>query len=179
MRLRVAVVGLIGAILLTSCSDRPPRPETATTTFAPPPSMTTTTPSARDEMRLAELAVVNFWSELDALAWDPGRPIQFLSTVASGQALARWHQLTTEMRAVGVRQTGAVFFLSAIARYDTKADVYRVAACIDVSRVNMTDKHGTSLIPEDREPWMEYTYVVAKVDGVLVVTEDSNDGVPC
>jgi hypothetical protein len=182
MRLKTAflvVTCLVGTTLLTGCSGGPARPETINTTIATTPSMTPTSPSAREEMRQAELAVLNFWTELDQLALDPDRSISHLSKVASGQALARWRELTREMRAAGIHQEGTVVLLSAWARYDAKEDLYRVATCIEVVGVEMTDKDGTSIIPEDREPWMEYTYVVSRVRGALLVTEDSSVGVPC
>lgn len=182
MRLKVAlamVACLIGTSSLTSCSGAAARPETVGTTLATTPSPTTTSLSALDEMRQAELAVLNFWTEVDQLALDPDRPISNLAKVASGQARAKWRELTKSMRAAGIHQEGTVVVLSAWPRYDAKADLYRVATCIEVVGVELTDKDGTSIIPEDREPWMEYEYVVSKVSGVLVVTEDSSEGVPC
>lgn len=182
MRLKSAlsvVACLIGTTLLTGCTGGPTRPETVNTTVRTTPPVTTTSPSAREEMRQAELAVLNFWTELDQLALDPDRPISLLSKVASGQALARWRELTRHFRAAGIHQEGTVVVLSAWPRYDAEEDLYRVATCIEVVGVEMTDKDGTSIIPADREPWMEYTYVVSKVSGVLVVTEDSSVGVPC
>jgi hypothetical protein len=165
--------------LLTGCAESAARPETVKTASGPRTSITATSPSAGEEVELAAQAVVDFWAELDELARDPDRPIAMLSTVASGQAFAGWFELTPNMRAFGAQQTGTVFVRTVVPRYDAKADAYRVTTCIDVSGVDVRDKDGNSIVGKDREPRMEYTFVVAKVGHAFVVTEDSSVGVPC
>ena len=182
MRLKVALslfACLMGTSLLGSCSGDAARPETVNTTFPTTPSMTPTSPSAREEMGLAAQAVVDFWTELDRLALDPDRPIVLLRRVASGQARDQWFEVTTHMRAARIHQEGSVVVITAVPRYDDKADLYRVATCIDVSGVRMTDPEGRSIIPAGREPRMEYTFVVSRVRGTFRVIDDSSVGIPC
>jgi hypothetical protein len=53
------------------------------------------------------------------------------------------------------------------------ANRFAVAACIDVSKVNLVDKAGKSVVAANRPPRVQYQYIVEKVSGgAFYVVED-------
>jgi len=53
------------------------------------------------------------------------------------------------------------------------ASRFAVTACIDVSKVNLVDKDGKSVVAANRPPRVQYQYIVEKASGgVFYVLED-------
>ncbi|KGN41905.1 hypothetical protein N801_04265 [Knoellia aerolata DSM 18566] len=62
---------------------------------------------------------------------------------------------------------------------DPKTKLYQVSACVDVSKVNVVDKAGKSVVSAERQPRTRYTYKVQQDDGQFFVVEDLLKGEPC
>ena len=56
---------------------------------------------------------------------------------------------------------------------------FAVKACIDVSKANVVDQAGKSVIAAGRQDRMQYSYKVQKAHGGFFVTEDKLKGQPC
>jgi hypothetical protein len=112
----------------------------------------------------------------DAMAANPPRA-QFndLSTVARDEALTWAVSLVTTLRADGVKQLGQVAVVPmTTSRVD--ADSVEVVACVDVSKVDVVNKWGKSVIGPGRLPRSQATYVVDQVGSTWLVTTDDHGG---
>jgi hypothetical protein len=83
-----------------------------------------------------------------------------LTTVSRGSVAAQWARNINQDRYARVRSNGSVVVRDAMAKRSKKRNMFRVTACIDVSRVNLRDDDGKSVIPSDRPPQVSYNYVV-------------------
>lgn len=101
-----------------------------------------------------------------------------LASVASGQALAQWQSNISDQRTRQWTQNGDVVVVSSVARY-LRSGVYGVTACLDVSKVNVVDAKGKSVLAASRPDRVQYTYEVTKRADVFFVTRDSMKGSPC
>ena len=136
----------------------------------------TPTPSAEEQ---AADAVVRFWAELDRVSADPNIPLSELTSVAGDQALRQWQVVMTQERGQGHRSVGATQVISPTATHDAATGTYRVVACVDVSKVNVVDQDGKSVVSPNRPPRTKYTYEVSRVEGSYFVVKDSLEGEPC
>jgi len=95
-----------------------------------------------------------------------------LAVVSREPTIATWRQLLTKHRVMQVKQIGHTTVASAIAKPGV-AGRFAVTACIDVSKVNLVDKDGKSVVAANRPPRVQYLYTVEKgSDGVFYVVED-------
>jgi hypothetical protein len=149
---------------LVSCSEPDPQPSISVTPVAssPAPSRTVSpTPSADEQnLREAERAVSRFWSVIDRLSADPDSDLTELTTVSRGSVAAQWARNINQDRYDRVRSTGNVVVRKATAKLSKQSNVFDVTACIDVSKVNVTDKDGKSVVPADRPARVSYDYAV-------------------
>ena len=153
----------------------------APTSLEPTHSSSTTseTPEAANA-RSAGGAVVSFWAKLDVLASDPSQSLADLATVARDQALTQWQRNLTQMRGADLRQVGDAVVNAPLVTFDQTAGSYQVKACVDVSKVNVVDKEGKSVVTPTRLPKAEYTYGVVKgSDAHFYVASDTLQGSPC
>ena len=172
---RHGVVGLaIAAILATAaCTDPAASPTTAT---APPPTATPTTTTssttaADPELAGAESAVAKLWGLVDVLGADPKRSLDELTTVARDQSLETWRELLTQRRRQGHRQIGSTSVVSSEAAFT--GGKRTVDTCIDVSKTNLVDKDGKSVVAANRSPRVRYAFVVERgTDGAFYVMKD-------
>lgn len=177
------VIALAAAAALTSCNSEPGTgsPTSAAsgtaTTSSPTPSTTPLSPAEADK-RSASQAVVHLWSELDKLAGDPSLSLTSLAQVARGQALAQWQSNLSDQRARHWKQVGAVVVASSESRY-AGSNIFETVACINVSKVNVVDATGKSVLSAGRPGRTKYTYKVAKAADGFFVTEDTMSGAPC
>jgi hypothetical protein len=157
----VLTLSLLG---LVSCSEPDPQPGTPVSPVAssPTPSRTASpTPSAHEQnLREAERAVSRFWSVIDRLSADPDSDLTELTTVSRGSVAAQWARNINQDRYDRVRSTGNVVVRNATAKLSKQRNVFDVTACIDVSKVNVTDMDGKSVVPADRPDQVAYDYVV-------------------
>ena len=175
---RRGVVGLaIAAVLATAACTDPAAPPT-TTTAAPPigtPTTTSSTTAADPQLAGAEAAVAELWGLVDALGADPKRSLDELTTVARDQSLETWRELLTSQRRRGYRQTGGISVVSSSAT--SAGGKFTVDTCIDVSKTNLVDKDGKSVVAADRPPRVRYTSVVEQgSDGKFYVMKDKAVG---
>ncbi len=176
---RRAVVGVaFAAVLATAACTNPEAPPATTTAVPPtatPTAMTTSTTSADPQLAGAEAAVAGLWGLVDALGADPKRSLDELTTVARDQSLETWRELLTSQRRRGYRQTGGISVVSSSAR--SAGGKFTVDTCIDVSKTNLVDKYGKSVVAADRPPRVRYTSVVEQgTDGKFYVMQDKAVG---
>ncbi len=172
------------AAVLTSCSSDPgassksPSPSSSIATSVAPTASTTSLSPSEVDKRSASQAVVQLWSELDKLAGDPNLTLTSLAQVARGQALAQWQSNLSDQRARHWKQDGAVVVASSDSSY-VGSNIFQTVACIDVSKVNVVDAAGKSVLSAGRPSRTKYTYEVTKTADGFFVTKDTMSGVPC
>jgi hypothetical protein len=149
---------------LVSCSEPDRQPSTSPIPAASSPSLSraaSSTQSADEQnLREAERAVFRFWRVIDRLSADPNSDLTELTTVSRGAVAAQWARNINQDRYDRVRSTGNVVVRNATAKPSKQRNVFDVTACIDVSKVNVTDKDGKSVVPADRPAWVSYDYAV-------------------
>lgn len=175
-------ITLAVAAALTSCTSEEPTPTPAPSLSAPASSSSTSSTTSispeEADKRGATQAVVALWSELDRLAGDPALNLTSLAKVARGQALAQWQSNLSDQRARHWTQTGQVAVASSGSRYIGN-NLFETVACIDVSKVNVVDAGGKSVLSAGRPSRAKYSYEVIKAPDGFFVTKDSLNGAPC
>ncbi len=194
MRRTSRLAGLTASALLgttlAACGqgDSPSRPSSATTTSSSTStsssttsaSSSTTSTSNSGASGAAAAAVTNFWAKLDALASNPTEPLSDLASVARDQALTQWQRNLTEMRGSEIRQVGSAIVGQPAVTPSELKDAFNVKACVDVSKVNVVDKDGKSVVSPNRLPKAAYTYrVELGNDGHFYVATDTMQAEPC
>ena len=181
----IAATLAVAAITATSaCTANDPKPTPSTTTSVinntttPTPSSTSLSPAEQDVKDAAQ-TIARFWGVLDALASDQKKSLDELATVSRDQAIAQWRSNLTSYRRNGWKQVGDSSVLSAEAQAVGGKNTFTVKACIDVSKANVVDPAGNSVIAAGRQDRMQYTYSVQKAPGGFFVTEDKLKGQPC
>lgn len=180
----VAATLAVAAIAATSaCTTNDPKAPSTTTsatspTTTPTPSSTSLSPAEQDVKDAAQ-TITRFWGVLDALASDQKKSLDELATVSRDQAIAQWRSNLTSYRRSGWKQVGDSTVLSAEAQAVGGKNTFTVKACIDVSKANVVDPAGKSVIAAGRQDRMQYTYKVQKTPGGFFVTEDKLKGQPC
>jgi hypothetical protein len=179
-----AAVALAAITATSACTANDPKPTPSTTTAitstttAPTPSSTSLSPAEQDAKDAAQ-TITRFWGVLDALASDQKKSLDGLATVSRDQAIAQWRSNLTSYRRSGWKQVGDSTVLSADAQAIGDKSNFTVTACIDVSKANVVDAAGKSVIAAGRQDRMRYTYKVQKASGGFFVTEDLLKGRPC
>lgn len=172
---RRAVVGVAFAAVLATAACTNPEAPSATTTAAPPTAtptaMTSSTTAADPQLAGAKAAVARLWGLVDALGADPKRSLDELTTVARDQSLETWRELLTQRRRQGHRQIGSTTIVSSEAA--STGGTLTVDTCIDVSKTNLVDKDGKSVVAANRSPRVRYAFVVERgTDGAFYVMKD-------
>ena len=177
-RSMVAATLAVAAIAATSaCTANDPKPTLSTTTSVasatttPTPSSTSLSPAEQDVKDAAQ-TITRFWGVLDALASDQKKSLDELATVSRDSSINTWRQLLTRHRVQQLTQTGKTVVGESSAK-PISASRFAVTACIDVSKVNLVDKDGKSVVAANRPPRVQYQYIVEKASGgVFYVVED-------
>jgi hypothetical protein len=112
------------------------------------------------------------------LGSNPNLSLNKLATVASDKAIAHWRLVLTSERVKQWKQVGRATVVSSEAKA-TSGNTFDVTACIDVSKVNVVDKNGQSVVAAGRLPRVQYTYKVAKIPSGFFVTDDTVGGQAC
>ena len=124
-----------------------------------------------DQLSADGAAVAKLWGLVDALGADPKRSLDELTTVARDQSLETWRELLTQRRRQGHRQIGGTSILSSEAT--STGGKLTVDTCIDVSKTNLVDKDGKSVVAANRAPRVRYALVVERgTDGKFYVIQD-------
>ena len=174
----IAATLALAAITATSaCAANDPKPNTTatiavtSTATTPTPSSTSLSPAAQDA-KDAELAIPRFWVVVDALSSDPSVSLDKLALVSREPTITTWRQLLTSHRVKQVKQIGHTTVASVTVKPGT-AGKFAVTACVDVSKVNLVDNAGKSVVAANRPPRVQYLYTVEKVsDGAFYVVKD-------
>lgn len=175
---QVATLAMV--VVLAACSspgpDTPSAPVLTPSSASASASSTTTAPPsispAEQDLKAASEAISRFWTVLDELSKNPKQSLDELATVSRSPAIGIWRQLLTKQRVEGQVQTGESSVLSATPKKLTNSKS-AVVACIDVSKVNLVDKNGKSVVSADRAPHVKYDYIVEKgTNGKFYVTSD-------
>ena len=174
----VAATLAMAAIAATSaCTANDPKPTPSTTTSVtsttttPAPSSTSLSPAEQDVKDAAQ-TITRFWGVLDALASDQKKSLDELATVSRDPSINTWRQLLTRHRVQQLKQIGKTVVGEPSVK-PINANRFAVAACIDVSKVNLVDKAGKSVVAASRPPRVQYQYIVEKASGgVFYVVED-------
>ena len=177
-------ITLATVVALTSCtggSDPTPTltssASSASTTSAPASPTSSADPSAG-----ATGAVTRWWATVDKVSQDPAVPISDLLKVSRGAAYQTWAQRAQAQRAKGWHQVGDTVLISQSATKIADLESHpamSVQVCYDVSKVNMIDAAGKSVVSAERVPRAKATYVVAKYDDGWFVVNDETKGAPC
>lgn len=183
-RTRVIAIALVALLGTSGCTgdntSRDPdatsaepissAPTTPGSTTPPPPTVPLS--PAEENLESAKVSVVDFTAVTDELATDPSKSLNKLTTVSRDQTATVWRQLLSQARQRGLQQIGATEVADATAKYRGK-NSYAVTACIDVSKVNVVDKDGKSVVDANRPDRVEYHYTVEKAsDGRWYVIKD-------
>ena len=182
----VASLALAAITATSACAANDPKPSPSATTSAPStattptPSSTSLSPAEKDakDAKDAAQTITRFWAVLDELASDPKRSLDSLAAVSRDQAIAQWRSNLTTYRRNGWKQVGDSTVLSAEAKA-VGGQSFAVKACIDVSKANVVDRAGKSVVAAGRQDRMEYSYRVQKAPAGFFVTEDRLKGHPC
>ncbi len=158
-----------GGVTTPSASDPITTPNTPTPTATPTPS------KEELENRAAEQAVINFWAMTDKLFTDPNVSLSKLVTVARDESASNWRQLVRNRRIHGYTQTGSTVVRSVHTAKNKKGQ-WDATACVDVSKVNVVDKQGKSVVNAGRAPRVKYTYVLVRDNGKFYVIKDKAVG---
>lgn len=176
---------IAGAVALTSCTGgSDPTPTTTSGSSSPVATMSapTTSTSSSDPAVAATEAVTRWWVTVDKVSQDPAVPISDLLKVSRGAAYQTWAQEAQRQRARGWRQIGDTVLVSRsaakIADVESRSAM-SVQVCYDVSKVNMVDATGKSVVAAERVARARATYVVVKYSDGWFVVSDETKGVPC
>ena len=172
-------------VLISACSDPEPQPpvtSSSTTTTTSTSTTTTSTPPpltpAEKDLKSAEETIGRYWQVLDQLAADPKKSLNLVATVARGQAAMQSRSTLGTYQAKGWTLRGQTVVTSPAAT--TKdGKTFAVSACVDVSKVNIVDKAGKSVVRSGRPDQQRYSYTVVKAPQGFFVTVDTLKGKPC
>ncbi len=155
----VVIAATLGACTTAGGNGTP----TATTS----PSQSVTTPAtptlsqAELDSAAASAAVVTMWEVIDRLGADPKSDLGELGSVTRDAENTQWTKLLFERRTRGERFIGNTKVTVKSATAGAEGE-YRVDACLDVSKLNVVDAQGKSIVPAERKPTIGYSYDVTQ-----------------
>lgn len=185
-----ALAGLAGVavsclVLVAACGGSGSPPAVSTTARSSSTTSATSAPTqtlspAEKDLNSAKDAVSRFLSVTDALGSDPYLSLGKLSTVAtaSGKAITHWRFILTAERVKQQKQIGKTSIVSSQAKA-TSGKSFDVTACLDLSKTNVVDKAGKSVVAAGRLPRVQYTYKVTKTSSEFSVDDDTVGGQAC
>jgi len=162
----------LGAVAGCTGADNPAGP-TGTTTISPTTtsgSATTTTQADSDKAEV-ERAIIGFSRLTDQLATRPKASLDRLATVSRGVSNSQWTQILTNYRRKAWKQVGSTS-VKVTRVHAQGSSSFTAMACLDVSKVNLVDKDGKSVVAATRPSRVAYDYSVTKAGDVYFITED-------
>lgn len=178
-------IALLTLLPLAACapSGGVPTPS-PTSTLASPSATPTPTPSPSEPARhtAAKDTVVRWFQTTDSLGQSPDLPLDELLKVSRGTAYETWGQAFQVRRVSGYKQVGNTILISLAAQDADPIEgrkVVKVAACYDVSKVNVVDATGSSVVSPDRVPRAKAEFTVAQYTDGWFVVDDVTKGEPC
>lgn len=152
---------------LSSCTSSQPKQETrssSTPTESQPASSTTTPPTASSEdtaVSLTKGLIPRYYQVADEAIQDPVKAdAELFKDVAISSALTDLQNLLTASKEQGLHQVGGTTLVSIenprvdLTLNATKNQIPTVQwdVCYDVSKLNVVDKDGKSVVPANRPP---------------------------
>jgi hypothetical protein len=162
---------LVAVATCASCSsDADPAPSATATTSTLGSTSPTSSPHSESEAAsaAAEDIVRRYFVVLDSLRQDPAAPVKQLSSVATSTQLAAQRRLLTSERDQRLRQVGTTRVADLTVQSVNldnsdpsvgKVPTVTVDVCWDVSRADLIDQGGKSVVSPDRANtgWTRYT----------------------
>lgn len=193
-----------GTLLLaavSACADNDADPKQTTPATSSPTQSTETTASASPTSpndaatANATTAMTDYYAVLDGLRADPSSDLKKLETVAIGAQLNAVQTLVQRQRDQGQRQTGTTAIsklkVQSVTLDNSDPDAGKVPTvvidvCWDVTKVDVLDKSGKSIVSPDRPDtgWTRYTvanyeYAADPTGGWRVATGQDLKQTPC
>ncbi|GAA4100115.1 hypothetical protein GCM10023066_45650 [Nocardioides kongjuensis] len=190
---------LLAAVSACAENDGDPPPTTPATSSQTGSTEPTTSPSPTSPNDAATAnataAMTDYYSVLDGLRADPSSDLKELETVAIGAQLNAVQTLVQRQRDQGQRQTGTTAIselkVQSVTLDNSDPDAGKVPTvvidvCWDVTKVDVLDKSGKSIVSPDRPDtgWTRYTvanyeYAADPTGGWRVATGQDLKQMPC
>ena len=202
MKCRLGLISMATSTLLlaavTACGDSdtdpPSSSPTSPTSSSPTASASPTSPSDAATAD-ATSAVHNYFAVVDQLRSEPAAGLKQLKSVATSAQLTAVETLIRRQRDEGQRQTGTTAIseltvqsvsLDNSAPEAGKVPTVVIDVCWDVSKVDVLDESGKSIVSPDRPDtgWTRYTvanyeYAAYPTGGWRVATGQDLEQTPC
>ena len=190
---------LLAAVSACADNDGDPPPTTPATSSPTGSTSATTSPSPTSPNDAATAnataAMTDYYSVLDGLRADPSSDLKELETVAIGAQLNAVQTLVERQRDQGQRQTGTTAInelkVQSVTLDNSDPDAGKVPTvvidvCWDVTKVDVLDKSGESIVSPNRPDtgWTRYTvanyeYAADPTGGWRVATGQDLKQTPC
>lgn len=190
---------LLAAVSACADTDADPPPATPATSSPTESTEPATSPSPMspndDATADATAAMTEYYSVLDELRADPSSDLKELETVAIGTQLNAVQTLVQRQRDQGQRQTGSTAIgelkVQSVTLDNSDPDAGKVPTvvidvCWDVTKVDVLDKSGKSIVSPNRPNtgWTRYTvanyeYAADPTGGWRVATGQDLKQTPC
>jgi len=203
MKIRLGLISwATGTLMLAAVSacgggdpDPPATAEPSST--SPSPSTTSPSPTSPNDAATANAsaAMTDYYAVLDGLRADPSSDLKKLETVAIGAQLNAVQTLVQRQRDQGQRQTGTTAIselkVQSVTLDNSDPDAGKVPTvvidvCWDVTKVDVLDKSGESIVSPNRPDtgWTRYTvanyeYAADPTGGWRVATGQDLKQTPC
>lgn len=160
---------LLAAMSACADNDADPPPTTPATSSPTEPTTSPSPTSPNDAATAnATAAMTDYYSVLDGLRADPSSDLKELETVAIGAQLNALQNLVQRQRDQGQRQTGTTAIselkVQSVTLDNSDPDAGKVPTvvidvCWDVTKVDVLDKSGESIVTPNRPDtgWTRYT----------------------
>lgn len=202
MKIRLGLIswatGTLMLAAVSSCGDNaadpPPTPPTSSSPAEPTTAASPTSPSDAATAD-ATAAMKDYFTVVDEVRSDPAADLKGLESVATSAQLTAVETLIRRQRDEGQRQTGTTTIselkVQSVNLDNSDPDAGKVPTvvidvCWDVSKVDVLDESGTSIVSPDRPDtgWTRYTvanyeYAADPTGGWRVATGQDLKQTPC
>ncbi len=161
----------LGAVAGCTGADNPAGFTGTTTTSPTTTSSSATTTQADSDKAEVERAIIGFSRVTDQLATSPKASLDKLASVSRGESNSQWTQILTNYRRKAWKQVGSTS-VQVTRVHAQGSSSFTAMACLDVSKVNLVDKDGKSVVAATRPSRVAYDYSVRKAGDVYFITED-------
>lgn len=203
MKCRLGLISMATSTLLlaavTACgdSDTDPPPSSPTSSSPSTPPTTSASPTSPSDAATADAtsAVSDYFAVVDQLRSDPAAGLNQLKSVATSAQLTAVETLIRRQRDEGQRQTGTTAIseltVQSVSLDNSDPEAGKVPTvvidvCWDVSKVDVLDESGKSIVSPDRPDtgWTRYTvanyeYAADPTGGWRVATGQDLEQTPC
>ena len=203
MKIRLGLISwatgtlMLAAVSSCGASDTDPPPNSEPSSASPTAPTTSATPTSPSDAATADAtsAVRNYFTVVDDLRSEPATGLKQLKAVATGAQLNAVETLIRRQRGEGQRQTGTTAIselkVQSVNLDNSDPDAGKVPTvaidvCWDVSKVDVLDKRGESIVSPNRPDtgWTRYTvanyeYAANPTGGWRVATGQDLEKTPC